>query len=129
MCRILNPASIVSIAQHIVNFDQNVDDQALLGGKKVLLPEKMTILNYFRQRCSIRKKGKIKTNKTKTSLFVYFFLLCLLITWSEIRRLCSNLDWFWGHHFASKSYGILTAKSTWQYLKVRGQIAALCSTA
>ena len=58
-------ASIVSIVQYIVYFNQKEIDQALLGwGKKkkkkkhVLLAEKMTIFNYFCQRCSARKKEK-----------------------------------------------------------------------
>ena len=53
----------MSIAQHIVYFNQNVDDQAMLGWEKVLLAKKMTTLNYFCQRCSARKKEKTITNK------------------------------------------------------------------
>ena len=63
-------ASIVSTAQHIVYFNQNVDDQALLLWEKVLLAEKMTILNNnFCQRCSTRKKEKNidKQNKNEPS--------------------------------------------------------------
>ena len=41
----------------------------------------------------------------------HVFLLCSLISCSEIRRICSKLDWFWGRRFAWKSDMILTAKS------------------
>ena len=49
------------------------------------------------------------------------FLLCLLITCSEVRRICSKLDGFWGSQFAWKSDVILTAKLC-EYYKVTGQI-------
>ncbi len=53
-------ASIVSIVQHIVYFNQNA--KRFGGGKN--LAEKMTVLNYFHQRCSSIRRRKNK-NKQK----------------------------------------------------------------
>ena len=49
------------------------------------------------------------------------FLLCPLITCSDIRRVCSKLDWYWGRQYAWKSDVILTAKLR-EYFTVTSQV-------
>ncbi len=48
---------------------------------------------------------------THELLFIMFFFYCVLISYSEIRRICGRSEWFQGRRFAWKSDVILTAKS------------------